>query len=218
VKPLILVNFKTYETATADSAVSLAKICEAVATETGATIAVAVSALDLARVTDSVKIPVFAQHVDVAGLGSYTGQIPPELVKKIGATGTLLNHSENRCVADLSARVAAAKSAGLQTIVCAESTDEVTDFAALEPDAIAIEPPELIGGDISVTTADPEIITASLERSGGIPILVGAGVKNSTDTEKAEQLGASGVLLASGVTKAEGPAAVLRDLASGLSN
>ena len=40
----------------------------------------------------------------------------------------------------------------------------------------------------------------------------GAGVKNGADVAKAIELGAEGVLLASGVTKANDPAAVLADL------
>ena len=32
-------------------------------------------------------------------------------------------------------------------------------LAALNPTFIAVEPPELIGGDISVTTADPAIVS-----------------------------------------------------------
>jgi triosephosphate isomerase (TIM) len=44
--------------------------------------------------------------------------------------------------------------------------------------------------------------------------LVGAGVKNGKDVQIALKLGAKGVLLASGVTKAKDPMAVLLDLAS----
>ena len=47
-------------------------------------------------------------------------------------------------------------------------------------------------------------------------LLVGAGVKNGEDVRLAIELGAKGVLLASGVTKASDPKAVLLDLASGL--
>ena len=44
--------------------------------------------------------------------------------------------------------------------------------------------------------------------------LCGAGVKNGADVAKALELGTEGVLLASGVTKADDPIAVLRDLVS----
>ncbi|MCK5472115.1 triose-phosphate isomerase [Candidatus Gracilibacteria bacterium] len=214
---MIIVNFKTYESAIGENAVALAKIHEVVAKETGAEIAVAVNALDLEKVATAVKIPVFAQHVDAAGFGSFTGSIPPALVKKMGAAGTLLNHSEKRLDEKLAECVTAAKAAGLKVVVCAEDDTEAEKIAAeLQPDFVAVEPPELIGGEVSVTNANPEIVENSVKKVGATPLLVGAGVKNSEDVKIALKLGAKGVLLASGVTKAENPTDVLRDLASGL--
>lgn len=213
---MIIVNFKTYQNAVGPAAVELAKIHEAVAQETGAAIAVAVNALDIAAVAAAVSIPVFAQHVDAADFGSFTGGIVPEVVKALGAVGTLLNHSEKRLGEKLPACIAAAKRAGLVIILCAETADEAEKFVEYSPDYIAVEPPELIGGDISVTSANPAIIEESVKRIGDCQLLVGAGVKNGVDVATAMKLGAKGVLLASGVTKAADPAAVLRDLASGL--
>ena len=48
-----------------------------------------------------------------------------------------------------------------------------------------------------------------------IPLIVGAGVKNSMDVKISQDLGAKGVLVASGVTKADDPEAAVRDLCSG---
>jgi triosephosphate isomerase len=48
-----------------------------------------------------------------------------------------------------------------------------------------------------------------------IMVLCGAGVKTGDDVSAALRLGAEGVLLASGVTKAADPAAVLQDLLDG---
>ena len=47
-----------------------------------------------------------------------------------------------------------------------------------------------------------------------VKVLCGAGVKNGADVAKAIELGAEGVLLASGVTKATDHSAVLADLIS----
>ena len=84
------------------------------------------------------------------------------------------------------------------------------------PTFIAVEPPELIGGDVSVTNADPAIVsdTVAVVKSvnPGVRVLCGAGVKNGADVAKAIELGAEGVLLASGVTKAQDVDAVLADL------
>lgn len=213
---MIIVNFKTYKNAVGPAAVTLAKIHEAIAQETGADIAVAVDALDISAVAAAVDIPVFAQHVDAADFGSFTGGIVPEVVKELGAVGTLLNHSEKRLGANLAGCIAAAKRAGLAIVLCAETAEEAEKFVEYSPEYIAVEPPELIGGDISVTTANPAIISESVKRIGDCQLLVGAGVKNGVDVATAMKLGAKGVLLASGVTKAADPATVLRDLASGL--
>lgn len=214
---MIITNFKTYESATGVRAVELARIHEMVAKETGADIQVAVQAVDLMKVSSEVGIPVLAQHIDPVGFGSATGHVNPDAVKKAGAIGTLLNHSERRLDREtLSKAIARAKEAGLRTIVCAETPEEGASFLEFDPDFIAIEPPELIGGDISVSSAQPEIIENAAKLIGSDKLLVGAGIKTGEDVRTSIRLGAKGVLLASGVTKAEDPAAVLRDLAGGL--
>jgi triosephosphate isomerase len=79
-----------------------------------------------------------------------------------------------------------------------------------------VEPPELIGGDISVTNAKPEVVVEAVRAvhrvDASIPVLCGAGVKNGQDVKKAIELGAKGVLLASGVVKAKDQRQALRDL------
>ena len=83
-----------------------------------------------------------------------------------------------------------------------------------------MEPPELIGGDISVTSANPKIVQDTVEAvkavDSSVSVLCGAGVKTGDDVYTALQLGADGVLLASGVVKAKDPRAVLEDLISKL--
>ncbi len=215
---MIITNFKTYESATGDAAVSLAKIHEEVSKETGADIQIAVQTIDLAKISQEISIPVYAEHIDPVTFGSHTGYILPESVKMAGARGTLLNHSEKRLERDiLTASIKRAKEAGLQTIVCAKDPEEGASFLEFEPDLIAVEPPELIGGDISVSTAQPEIIENAAKLIGTDKLLVGAGVKNGEDVRTAIKLGARGVLLASGVTKADDPKKVLLDLVGGLS-
>lgn len=215
--PLIIVNFKVYEQATGQSALSLAKIHEKVAKETGASIGVAVNHIDLAAVAAAVDIPVFAQHIDPVGYGGYTGHILPQMVKEAGAYGTLLNHSEypieNRLLKD---SIVAARDAGLFTVVCANSPEFAGMVLEWEPDLIAVEPPELIGGDISVSKAGPHIIEEAFEAVGNEKLLVGAGIKDADDVRIALALGAVGVLLASGITKSDDPYSVLMDLVSGL--
>lgn len=197
---------------------NLARIHEEVAKETGADIRIAVQVVDLFRINQGVSIPVFGQHLDPVNFGNSTGHILPEGLKMAGAVGTLLNHSERRLTRDiLKASIQRAKEVGLSVIVCAQTPEEGASFLEFDPDFIAVEPPELIGGDISVSTAQPEIIENAARLIGSDKLLVGAGVKNGEDVRLALKLGARGVLLASGVTKAKDPKTVLMDLADGLS-
>ena len=214
---MIITNFKTYESATGGAALALAKIHQEVAEETGVDLRVVAQPVDLALLCRELSIPVLSQHIDPVGYGSHTGHILPESIRLSGASGTLLNHSERRLERSvLEASIRRAKEVGLQTIVCAKDPEEGASFLAFEPDFIAVEPPELIGGDISVSTAQPAIIENAAKLIGTEKLLVGAGVKNGEDVRIALELGAKGVLLASGVTKATDPKAVLLDLASGL--
>ena len=211
----MIVNFKTYKNATGEKAVELAKICEKVALDTGVNIIVAVQEIDIYHVSNSVSIPVFAEHVDGIEYGSHTGFILPEAVKEAGAVGTLLNHSEHRLrIDEIEKSIRRAKEIGLEVVVCANTPAVGDALDEFKPDVIAVEPPELIGGDISVSSSRPEIIKESVETIEG-PVLVGAGIKTGEDVRKALELGAKGVLLASGVTKASDPEKVLRELAKG---
>ena len=56
---MIITNFKTYESATGDAAMSLARVHQEVARETGADIQVVVQAVDLAKISQELDIPVF---------------------------------------------------------------------------------------------------------------------------------------------------------------
>lgn len=220
--PVIITNFKTYESAIGGEALNLAILHAKVMEEMDVQMGVAVQPSDIFQVASAVAIPVFAQHIDPVGFGSHTGHVLPEAVRAAGAFGTLLNHSEHRLEKDgaldmelLQASIDRAKEVGLHVVVCAQDPEEGAEIAKMGPDLVAVEPPELIGGDISVSTAQPEIVKNSVELIGSDKTLVGAGVKNAEDVKIALELGASGVLLASGVTKADDPEAVLRDLASG---
>lgn len=225
IKKGIVVNFKTYEEATGKRAVELARICDFVAKEVGSNIIVAVQAADIGPVADHVSIPVFAQHIDPVGYGSATGWILPESVRDAGATGTLINHSERKLdMGVIGKAIERARQAGLSQIVCSgaktneETVEETRAICAFGPDYVAAEPPELIGGDVSVTTK-PELIEgvvrAAHDVDPDVGVLTGAGVKTGQDVHDALRLGTVGVLLASGVTKAKDPEKVLLDLSMG---
>ena len=227
--PIIVVNMKSYIETTGKRAVELALAAETVNKETGMkqkklytvvgiTIVLAPQAVDLYRVTQSTNIPIFAQHIDSIQAGAGTGQTLAEGVKATGAVGTLINHSEHRLtLAEIELVIARAKTLDLKTLACSNNADVSAALATLRPNFIAVEPPELIGTGISVSTAKPEVVTSTVERIRNIDtnltILCGAGISTGDDFKAALELGTSGVLLASAVTTAAKPEKVLRELA-----
>ncbi len=219
--PAVVVNFKAYAEVDGPGALRLAQICQTVAEETGLCIAVCPPVAELGAVARAVDIPVLSQNVDPYKPGSATGWMTPSMVKATGACGSLINHSEHRFADDIIGQcVSMCKELGLVQMVCAESVAKAVSVAAFAPDYIAVEPPELIGGDISVTTANPRIVSDTVaavkDVNKGISVLCGAGVKTGADVKAAIELGADGVLLASGVVKNKDPKAALLDLVSGL--
>ncbi len=215
--PVIVVNFKTYSTASGENALVLARLHSKVSRETGVGIAVAVQAADLRMIASEVDIPVLAQHFDFSDEGSYTGHITPHSVKASGAFGSILNHSEKRLsLDDIEESIDLARRLGLYTIACADTAYTGNALAKLDPNLVAVEPPELIGGNVSVCESNPQLVKDSVEMIGKGKVLVGAGVKDKRDVHAALHLGASGVLVASGVTRAVDPEKALRDLVAGV--
>ena len=217
-KPLIVVNFKTYESASGQSAEDLAASMEKFTDRNFRMIAV-VSAFDLHSIaSNSTNLEVWSQHLDPVGKGSYTGWLEPESAIYRGAVGTIINHAEHKVSIKHVKELMDLLPSDFPICACAADVSEAIELAKLNPTFIAVEPPELIGGDISVTTADPSIVTDTVKAvksvNSNVRVLCGAGVKNGSDVRKAIELGAEGVLLASGVTKAEDVNAVLDDLSS----
>ncbi|WP_247000708.1 triose-phosphate isomerase [Halosolutus gelatinilyticus] len=212
----VLVNLKTYPCDPVDVAEAVRDVDET----TDARLAVAPQAAHLERVAET-GAETWAQHVDPIDYGSNTGHTLAETVAEAGATGTLINHSEHRQkLADLDGAVRAARRADLETVVCANNPAQIGAAAALGPDAVAVEPPELIGTGTPVSQADPDVVEDAVEAARNVDrnasVLCGAGISTGDDVVAAADLGAEGVLLASGVAKADDPEAALEDLVAPL--
>ena len=214
--PLIVVNFKTYSTAMAQSADTLGQHMANI--KTNARMIAVASAFDLSSVSSISGLEVWSQHLDPVGQGSHTGWLEPETAIARGASGTIINHAEHKVPLEHVEKLMAMLPDGFPICACAADVEEARALAKLGPTFIAVEPPELIGGDISVTTADPAIVSDTVaavkEVNPEVRVLCGAGVKNGQDVATAISLGAEGVLLASGVTKANDVQLVLNDLVS----
>ena len=212
----VLVNLKAYPC----DPVDVAEAAAAVADDSPATVAIAPQAAHIDRVADT-GVQTWAQHVSPNAHGSHTGSTLAEAAADAGATGTLLNHSENRLkLADIDASLDAADRVDFETVVCANNPDQIAAAAALGPDAVAVEPPELIGTGTPVSKADPDIVrdavAAAEAVNESVDVYCGAGISTGEDVVAAEDLGADGVLLASGVAKADDPQAALEDLVAPL--
>jgi triosephosphate isomerase len=219
--PLILVNLKTYKEGMGNRAHQIATAAQLVARESSATIGIAPGYIDLHPLCHHFAIPVYAQHVDGVEPGAFTGHIAADAIKLAGAAGSLVNHSERRLtLAGIEASVRALQSHKLISVVCTNNDITSAGAAALAPEYVAIEPPELIGSGVSVSKANPEIIRRSVAAvhavNPKVKVLTGAGIQSGECVKIAVDLGTDGVLLASSVVKAADPAAVLRDLVSKL--
>ena len=208
----VLVNLKAYPCDHIDVARAAADVSD----DSGVRVAVAPQAAHLSAVADT-GVETWAQHVSPVEHGSHTGSTLAEAVADAGAVGTLVNHSENRLkLADIDASVAAAERADLETCVCANNPAQIGAAAALGPDAVAVEPPALIGTGTPVSKADPDIVTDAVDAAAAVDesvdVYCGAGISTGDDLVAAGDLGATGVLLASGVAKAEDPRAALEGL------
>lgn len=215
---MIFLNFKTYQESTGKNALFLIKKIEDIVMQTGVSIVPVVQALDIKECKFFTNLPIWTQHIDPVTYGAHTGSILAEAVALDGASGTILNHSEHKFASmeELSAAVSDAKRNNLQTLIFAADVEEVKKVAALSPDYIGYEPPELIGSkDTSVAKAKPDVIKLVCDAVPNIPIIVGAGVKDQNDVRVSLNLGAKGVALASGVILAPDQSAVLSDLAKG---
>lgn len=219
--PFVLINFKTYAEATGKKAVELARTVEKVSLETDVGIGVAPQFTDIAPIANTVSIPVFAQHIDPITPGNSTGHVLAESVRENGAVGTLINHSERRLkLADIDVAITRAREIQLVSIVCTNNPSVSASAAALNPNMLAIEPPELIGTEISVSKAKPEIVTDTIKLvrnvNKKVTILCGAGITIGEDVAAALRLGTEGVLVASGVVKAKHPNKVLLEFAKAI--
>ncbi len=218
--PVLIVNFKLYPSGIGEKALKLARILEKVHKERGVSVVAAVNPLDALKIKGEVDIPIILQHVDAVDFGAHTGRINVELAKEYKMDGLLINHSERMLkISEIDYLIQKAKDFGLVSVVCANNSRVAGAIAFLNPNFVAMEPPELIGGNVSVSSAKPEAIVKTIEAVksiNNIPVLVGAGIKDGKDVKKALELGADGVLVASGVVKAKDPERAVNELVDGM--
>lgn len=217
---MFIINYKNYEEISGDNAAKLAAVADRIAKRYKIRIAVAPPHHLLSGIRNY-SGPILSQHVDNAKVGSTTGFVIPELLKKSKISGSLINHSEHRIpgkdIAELVPRLQKLK---MITVVCVRDVAEAARYAKLNPTYIAIEPPELIGSGKAVSTEKPELITKAAHAvsaaKNSTKLLCGAGIVSGQDVRKAMDLGSSGILVASGIVKAKNWNAIVEEFAKGM--
>ena len=207
-KGIIIINCKNYLEVAGEKILQLSEIARDISQSNHVQIMIAPPQNSLFYLSQCVKLPLICQHIDDEKIGATTGFIIPELAKSYGAVGSLINHSEHRIEhKHIQKLVERLGQLNMTSIVCAATSKEVGKLARLNPNMIAIEPPELIGTGKAVSKVNPSIITKSVKEaakhSENIKVICGAGIVDKTDVKSAINLGSKGILLASGLIKAD---------------
>ena len=204
---MFVINCKNYEEVSGDKIIKFIKIAEQVSKKYKIEIAISPPQHLIGLVANS-SIPILAQHVDDSKIGSTTGFVIPELLKKSKVNGSLINHSEHRISSkEIKKLVLKLKELKMISIVCVKDIAEVKKYIKINPDFIAIEPPELIGSGKSISTEKPGLIVKAADivnnSKNKTKLLCGAGIVSGDDVKKAIELGSKGILVASGIIKAK---------------
>ena len=204
---MFVINCKNYEEISGDKIIKFVKTAEKVSKKYKVKIAIAPPQHLVGLVANS-SILILSQHIDDSKVGSTTGFVIPELLKKSKVKGSLINHSEHRISStEIQKLVLKLKELKMISILCVKDVAEVKKYSKLNPDYIAIEPPELIGSGKAVSKEKPELITkaamAVKSAKNNTKLLCGAGIVSGEDVVKAIELGSKGILVASGIIKSK---------------
>jgi triosephosphate isomerase (TIM) len=203
-----IINLKNYLEISGHRALMITKEAERVSQNLGTRIMISPPQPLLAWVAKNTNLEIVSQHVDANQIGPSTGFTIPEMVKESGAIGSLINHSEHPIdIIYITEIIKKMRSLKLVSVVCAKNFNELTMIAKLEPDYIAIEPPELIGTKRSISTEKPSLISESFQYLDSNRIksklICGAGINTPEDVRIALDLGSDGILAASSIVKSD---------------
>lgn len=217
---MFIINCKNYEEISGDKILEFVKIAEKISKKYKIKIAIAPPQHLIGLVSNS-KIPILAQHIDNSKVGSTTGYVIAELLKKSKVSGSLINHSEHRISSeDISKLILKLRELKMISIVCVKDVSEAKKYSKLNPDYIAIEPPELIGSGKAVSNERPEIIIKAADAvksaNNKTELLCGAGIVSGQDVVKALELGSKGILVASGIIKAKNWAKIIEEFSKAM--
>lgn len=204
---MFIINCKNYDEVAGEKIIKLAKLSERISKKYKIPIAIAPPHHLIPLIT-KFRITILTQHLDDKKVGSTTGFMVPEIVKKSKIDGSIINHSEHRITEkEIKSLVKRLKKLKLKTVICVKNVSEAKRYAKLNPTYIAIEPPELIGTGRAISTERPQLITNAVDAvrsaKNSTKLLCGAGIVSGDDVARAKELGSKGILVASGIVKAK---------------
>lgn len=193
--PIILLNLKAY--IWGRNVVEFARAVEKIAKDFEVSFIIAPQLVDVYRVAEAVDLPVFAPTIDPILPGRGVGKALPEALKEAGASGVLINHSENqRTLREIRQCILRAHELDLLTLVCADSPENAAAVTLLGADLVLPEPPELIGTLRSVGREMSDFLISSVKGvkqiNPNVQVLAGAGIASPEDAAEVIKLGADG--------------------------
>lgn len=208
---MIVINFKNYKFG--NRALALAKKIQRYLPKA----VICPPAVDIENLSQKTKLKIFAQSAEPLDNNRATGYNTLTALKKAGASGVLINHSEHPLSrTNIYKIMKMSKKLNLRVIVCTSTLRGFKSILRLKPLAIAFEDPKLIATKKSITQYNSKAVekfTKTLKRTKIIS-LCGAGITTVEDVKEAYALGCKGVLISSAIANVKNPSRLLKQIAS----
>lgn len=155
-----------------------------------------------------------AQHSDSTPIGRGMGHIVLEMLKDAGVGAVVLSHAEHKIdILEIEKVIKRAKELGIETIVCADSYEEVEKIAKLNPTIMLCEPTSLIGtGQLSSEEYMKKTTEIIRNISKDILVMQAAGVVSSEDVYNILKCGYDGTGCTSGIVLAKDMFKILEEM------
>jgi len=122
----LIINLKNYLETAGDNTIKIIKDAEKVSEKTDVEIIVSPPQPSLALVTSQTNLKIISQHIDIKKSGSSTGYYIPEIIQKVGAFGSIINHSEHEIkMEEIRQSIEKLRELNLISIVCIKSAKDL---------------------------------------------------------------------------------------------
>jgi len=219
--PHVLINFKAYDGTAARNGLSLLEQISTIQQRTGASFVVAPQIADLSLSAKESDIPVIAQVATAGNNRTHNGRVPIQTVAASGAAGVVVNHPENESsIRTIEREIAAAKTGGIESIVCVNSIEMGRAVLEFGPDWLLFERPADIASGTSMAETAPERVEQFVsmvdEKEPDTRVMLGGGISDGKAVAEAFRCGVDAVGAASAYVDADNKEAWLSEVANGM--